>query len=140
MYRQTGRYASRAHRSAIWPLYTSADAWPLWSEDIQRASFEGPFVAGRSGRVKFARVPEGRFDVTQVDEQAGTFTIVARLFGGLLRVRFFHELTTIPSGTQITEIADFTGPLAPVLGLVEQRRLRRRWPLAMRSLTEMALD
>lgn len=140
MYRQTGRYATPARRDALWDLYTSAEAWPLWSQEIQRASFEGPFVAGRTGRVKFSRVPEGRFDVTQVDERAGTFTIRARLFGGLFKVTFWHELAAIPSGTQITEIADFGGPLAPVLGFVERRRVRRMWPLAMRAMTAMARD
>ena len=138
MYRQTGRYATSADRDALWELYTSAESWPVWSQEIERASFEGPFVPGRSGRVKFSRVPEGRFDVTQVDAAAGTFTIRARLFAGLFTVTFWHELAAIPAGTQITETADFGGPLAPLLGLVERRRVRRKWPLAMRAMTAMA--
>jgi hypothetical protein len=140
MYRQTGRYATTADAASVWDVYTSVKAWPLWSQDIQRATLEGPFVAGRSGRVKFARVPEGRFDITELDESAGVFTIVARLFGGLLRVTFFHELTAIPSGTQITESADFGGLLAPILGFIERRRLRRQWPHAMRAMTAMACE
>lgn len=139
MYRQTGRYATPAGHEAVWAVYTSVQAWPSWSQDIQRAGLDGPFVAGAWGRVKFARVPEGRFDVTQLDAAAGTFTIVARLFGGLLKVTFFHELTPITAGTQITESADFRGPLAPVLGFVERRRVRRQWPKAMRAMTAMAM-
>lgn len=83
-------------------------------------------------------MPEGRFDVTALDREAGTFTIVARLFGGLLGVEFFHEVTAIPAGTQITESQDFGGLLAPLLGLVERRRICRRWPIAMRAMTAMA--
>jgi hypothetical protein len=139
MFRQTGRYATTADAELVWEAYTSVELWPQWSEDIERASLTGPFTAGNSGRVKFARVPEGRFDVAQADREAGTFTIVARLFGGLLRVTFFHEVTAIPAGTQITETAEFSGVLAPVLGLIERRRIRRKWPRAMREMTAIAL-
>jgi hypothetical protein len=139
MLRQTGRYATVADSEAVWAAYTSVELWPQWSEDIERASLAGPFSAGNSGRVKFARVPEGRFDVTQVDREAGTFTVVARLFGGLLRVTFFHAVTPVTAGTQITESADFGGLLAPVLGLIERRRIRRKWPRAMREMTAIAL-
>jgi hypothetical protein len=137
MYPQTGRYATTAHIDDVWDVYTSVKAWPQWSEDIERATLDGPFIAGKSGRVKFARVPEGRFEVTML-EAPRAFTIVAHLFGGLLKVRFYHELTAIPAGTQITERADFTGLLAPIAGFVNRRRLRRQWPHAMRAMTEMA--
>ena len=139
MHRQTGRYATVAEPDRVWEAYTDVDLWSQWSEDIERASLSGPFTAGNSGRVKFARVPEGRFDITQVDREAGTFTIVARLFGGLLKVTFFHALTPVSAGTQITETADFTGLLAPLLGFIERRRIRRKWPRAMREMTAHAL-
>jgi hypothetical protein len=138
MYRQTGRFATQAHHDHVWDAYTSVRLWPQWSEDIERASLSGPFVAGNSGRVKFARVPEGRFDITHLDREAGTFTIVARLFGGMLKVTFFHEVAPITAGTHITESASFSGLLAPLLGLIERRRIRRKWPRAMRAMTAIA--
>jgi hypothetical protein len=137
MYRQTGRYATTADRQAVWDVYTDVSTWSQWSEDIQRATMIGPFGAGRSGRVKFAKVPESRFDVTLVVEPV-TYVLTARLFWGLLNVTFDHDLVAIPSGTQITESADFTGLLAPVIGFIERRRLRKQWPLAMKAMTEMA--
>jgi hypothetical protein len=139
MHRQTGRFATVADPDRVWDAYTDVELWSQWSEDIERASLTGPFTVGNSGRVKFARVPEGRFAITQLDREARTFTIVARLFGGLLKVTFFHELTAVPAGTQITETADFAGVLAPLLGFIERRRIRRRWPRAMREMTALAL-
>ena len=93
---------------------------------------------GRPGPGQVRPGPEGSFSVTALDREAGTFTVVARLFAGLLTVTFFHEVTAIPAGTQITEHADFGGLLAPVLGLIERRGIRRRWPGAMRTLTSLA--
>ena len=138
MHRQTGRFATPADADRVWAVYTSVDAWPRWSEDIERATLDEPFAPGAEGRVKFAKVPEGSFSVTTLDREAGTFTVVARLFAGLLTVTFFHEVTAIPAGAQITERADFGGLLAPVLGLIERRRIRKRWPEAMRTMTALA--
>lgn len=59
MLRQTGRYATAVDADRVWAVYTSVDAWPCWSSDIQRASMDAPFEPGRHGRVKFHTCPRG---------------------------------------------------------------------------------
>jgi hypothetical protein len=138
VYKQTGRYETTVPREDVWAVYTSVPSWPEWSEDIERAHLDGgSFATGSHGRIKFKQVPESRFDIVAV-EAPESYVIVAQLFWGLLKVTFDHELTSITAGTQIMESADFSGPLAPLLGLIERPRVRRQWPKAMRAMTALA--
>jgi hypothetical protein len=138
MFLQVGRYETTAGRDAVWAVYTSVPAWSQWSTDIERAHLEGgPFEAGSWGTCKFSGVPEARFDVISVDAPV-EYVLRTRLFYGLVKVTFDHKLTAITAGTQIMESADFSGPLAPLLGFFLRRRIRRQWPGAMRALTQLA--
>jgi hypothetical protein len=128
-------YDSDAPIEALWPLYTSAVAWPRWADDIEWATAEGRFEAGLEGTVKYRGLPRAPFSVLGADAPR-LFRIRLRL--PLTTVTFDHRLTPIRTGTRIQERIDFGGLLAPILGLVERSRIRRDWPAAMAKMTALA--
>jgi len=130
-------FDSDAPVEALWPLYTSAEAWPRWADDIEWAHAEGHFEAGLEGRVKYSGLPAASYTVTGADRPR-TFSIRLKLL--LTHITFDHRLTPRDGGTRIDERIDFGGLLAPLLGLIERSRIRRDWPKAMAKMTALAHD
>jgi polyketide cyclase/dehydrase/lipid transport protein len=122
---------------AVWDVYTDVGTWPVWSHDIERADLDGqPFAAGMGGTVKFRGLPSARFWVTGVDAPRRYVTWVdfrlARL--RFARVIFDHRLERLDEGTQIQEELRFGGLLGWLLALVERRRVKRNWKVAIARL------
>src|SRR5438874_12661077 len=99
-------FQSDAPVDALWPLYTSAEAWPRWSDDIEWADSLGRLEAGMEGRVKYAGLPTGSYAVIGVDPPR-RFSIRLRVL--LTTITFEHRLTAHDGGTRIQERIDFGG-------------------------------
>src|SRR5947208_1441497 len=114
-------FDSDATVETLWPLYTSAKAWPRWSDDMHWSHSGGRLEAGVQVRVEFRGLPASSYTVTGVDPPH-SFTIHMRML--LTTVQFDHRLTARDQGTRIEERIDFRGLLAPLLGLIERSRIR----------------
>src|SRR2546421_11719326 len=103
-------FDSDAPVEALWPLYTSAEAWPRWSDDIEWADALGRLEAGMEGRGKYAGLPTGPYEGIGVDPPR-RFSIRLRVL--LTTIKFDHPLAAHPGGPRIGERTDLGRPPAP---------------------------
>ncbi len=122
----------------MWEVYTDPGSWPAWTPDITHGCWTvgTDCRKGSRGEVKFKGLPKGAFEIQAADPPR-TFTTVTRFPIGL-RIRFDHRLAATAHGTRIEERISFHGLLAPLVGLIERRRIRRNWPLARRGKLGLA--
>ena len=119
----------------VFSLYQAVSAWQAWDPDVERASIDGPFVAGAVGRLKPSGAPESRIIFTDVVPDV-SFSVECRL--PLCSMRFEHELSRASSGTRALHRVSFLGPLAWFFGRVIGSKIRQGLPGTLRGLKTAA--
>ena len=124
-----------AQPEKIFALYANVAAWSSWDPDVKTSSIEGSFSSGVSGSLQPSSGPKVRIKFTEVIPDR-SFTVESKL--PLCVLRFEHELTLLPSGTNAKHRVTFQGLLSPFFGRVIGSQIRKALPNAMQALKRAA--
>ena len=124
-----------AQPEKIFALYANVAAWSSWDPDVKTSSIEGSFSSGVSGSLQPSSGPKVRIKFTEVMSNR-SFTVESKL--PLCVLRFEHELTLLPSGTNAKHRVTFQGLLSPFFGRVIGSQIRKALPNAMQALKRAA--
>ena len=119
----------------VFALYENVAAWSSWDPDVKTSSIEGSFSSGASGSLQPSSGPKVRIKFTEVMPNR-SFTVESKL--PLCVLRFEHELTLLPSGTNAKHRVTFQGLLSPFFGRVIGSQIRNALPNAMQALKRAA--
>jgi uncharacterized protein YndB with AHSA1/START domain len=119
----------------VFALYANVAAWSSWDPDVKTSSIEGAFSSGVSGSLQPSSGPKVRVKFTEVMPDR-SFTVESKL--PLCVLRFEHELTLLPSGTNAKHRVTFQGLLSPFFGQVIGPQIRKALPNAMQALKRAA--
>lgn len=129
---------SKASPEAVWARYVDVDHWREWSpKGVEKSSIEGDFEAGTKGRSKAPNLPEGKFELVEVEPET-RFVSKAKLPGGSLL--FEHNLEPIDGGTRITHRATIQGPMTFLWSPVIGRIIERGMPAGVERLAELTVE
>ena len=126
---------TNATPAQVWARYADPSTWPEWDAAVERVTLQGPFAVGSRGTLKAVGGPATRFTLTEVVPDVG-FTNVTRL--PLARLVFRHQIEATATGSQLSHIVTFSGPLSSLLGRVIGTGLARELPGAMNALALLA--
>lgn len=119
----------------VFALYESVTAWSSWDPDVKTSSIEGSFSSGASGSLQPSSGPKARIKFTEVMPNR-SFTVETKL--PLCVMRFEHELTFLPSGTNAKHRVTFQGLLSPFFGRVIGSQIRKGLPNTLQGLKRAA--
>lgn len=88
--RRTLRAEGPATRDAIWAAYAHTSRWPTWAPHLRRVSPAADLAVGLRGQVRAMLGVRVEFEVTAVDEAAGTWSWSVR--SGPLRMVLDHAV------------------------------------------------
>jgi hypothetical protein len=113
--RRSVRVAGPASAEAQWHAYAHTARWPTWAPHLRRVDPEAALAVGLSGRVVGLAGVTAHFEVSAVDEAAGTWSWTVTV--GPVRVALDHAV-----GDGWTELT-VAGPAPVVLGYLPVARL-----------------
>jgi len=119
----------------VFALYENVTAWSSWDPDVKTSSIEGSFSSGASGSLQPSSGPKARIKFTEVMPNR-SFTVESKL--PLCVIRFEHELTPLPSGTNAKHRVTFQGLLSPFFGRVIGSQIRKGLPNTLQGLKRAA--
>ena len=119
----------------VFALYENVTAWSSWDPDVKTSSIEGSFSSGASGSLQPSSGPKAGIKFTEVALNR-SFTVETKL--PLCVMRFEHELTLLPSGTNAKHRVTFQGFLSPFFGRVIGSQIRKGLPNTMQGLKRAA--
>lgn len=119
----------------VFAIYADVANWPAWDPDTRRASLDGPFAAGSTGRLTPTRGRAVTMRLTRVEPDV-CFTVQADI--PLFRMVFEHELVPQRDAVRVTHRATFTGPLSFLLGRMLVRQLESGLPVTLGRLKRLA--
>ena len=119
----------------VFALYENVAAWSSWDPDVKTSSIEGSFSSGASGSLQPSSGPKVSIKFTEVMPNR-SFTVETKL--PLCVMRFEHELTLLPSGTNAKHRVTFQGLLSPFFGRVIGSQIRKGLPNTMQGLKRAA--
>ena len=119
----------------VFALYENVTAWSSWDPDVKTSSIEGSFSSGASGSLQPSSGPKARIKFTEVMPNR-SFTVETKL--PLCVMRFEHELTLLPSGTNAKHRVTFQGFLSPFFGRVIGSQIRKGLPNTLQGLKRAA--
>ncbi len=119
----------------VFALYENVTAWSSWDPDIKASSITGSFSSGATGSLQPSSGPKAKINFTEVMTNQ-SFTVEAKL--PLCIIRFEHELTPLPSGTNAKHRVTFQGLLSPFFGRVIGSQIRKGLPNTLQGLKRAA--
>ena len=119
----------------VFALYKNVAAWSSWDPDIKTSSIEGSFSSGASGSLQPSSGPKVSVKFTEVIPNR-SFTVESKF--PLCVLRFEHELTPLPSGTNAKHRVTFQGLLSPFFGRIIGSQIRKELPRALQVLKRAA--
>ncbi len=106
-FRYTHTVETDVPAAAIWALYEDVRTWPLWDEQAQAVTRDGPFAAGITGTMTFAGQEPLSYRLITV-EREHEFTDETPV--GDLVVRVSHRLDSGGPRLRVTYAAEVDGP------------------------------
>jgi carbon monoxide dehydrogenase subunit G len=108
----------------IWAIVADLPRWPDWTPTVTELSYLSgdALVPGATARVHQPRLRPAVWTVTDVAE-GRSFTWTTGAPG--VRAEALHRVAPDGAGSRVTLRFALSGPLAPVVGLLYGRRIRR---------------
>jgi hypothetical protein len=135
-FRYTHTVETDVPAAAIWALYEDVSTWPLWDEQAQAVTRDGPFAAGTAGTMTFASQEPLSYRLITVERER-EFTdetpvgdlvvrVSHRLDSGGPRLRVTYAVEVDGPADQAREVgpmitADFPQTMAALIALAAQR-------------------
>lgn len=127
--------AISASAEKIFTLYENVSGWSSWDPDVKDSSIEGLFSSGAHGTLRPSNGPKTKITFTEVVANR-SFTVESKL--PLCVMRFEHELSSSPSGTNALHKVTFQGFLAPLFGRLIGAQIRKGLPSTLQGLKRAA--
>ncbi|MEH0819683.1 MULTISPECIES: SRPBCC family protein [unclassified Micromonospora] len=115
----------RADLDRVWAVQTDVERWPEWTASVRAARRlePGPLALGSTAGLEQPRLRPARWRVTEIDPPR-SFTWESD--GPGVHTRAEHRLVPLSDGRVRAELVVVqTGPLAPLIGLLGGRLIRR---------------
>lgn len=142
-FRYTHTVETDVPAAEIWALYEDVSTWPLWDEQAQAVTRDGPFATGTAGTMTFTGQDPLTYRLVKVEperefvDETPVGDLVVRVAhrlepaGGRLRVTYDAQIDG-PAG-QAREVgplitADFPQTMASLIALAARRRAARSGP------------
>ena len=119
----------------IWRIWSDPATWPKWNPDVREVSLQGPFQTGATGTMTTGAgthairlenvVPERSFDLVTSPLPATTF-------------RFHCEVRPVSSGSRISQSITMSGPLAPIVSRMMEKRIAQSFEPILAGLAREA--
>jgi uncharacterized membrane protein len=114
-----------APREKVWTVMTDVESWPEWTASVTSLALldEAPFDVGSHARIRQPRLPVAVWTVTAFEPehyfewQTGV--------PGVRTVAGHRVEATGSDGARVTLSVSWSGPLAPLIGLLYSKRSRR---------------
>jgi hypothetical protein len=137
------RVETSAGPEAVWAVWADWRRWPEWDEAIEWIEGEGPFEAGARGRMKPKGGPAMRTLMLEATPPAPGVnpSFTGRSLFPLCPMDAYHVYEPAPRPcckAAILHRVTFTGPIAPLLGLVIGGRIRAELETSMVALKARA--
>jgi len=102
----------QAPRERVWDVLLDVARWPEWTPTTSRVERldAGPFTVGSRARIFQPKLRPAVWQVTELNQAAGSFTWVTRSAGVLVTAR--HRVEENGGGCRVTLSLDFSGVLA----------------------------
>lgn len=124
----------RARPDVMMRLYRDVSSWPIWDEELDCVSLDGPFQNGTFGKLKPKGGPIFKFMLIDVDERG--FSNIAKLPGA--RLIFNHTVEEKNNGVIVRHEAHISGPLSLLFLLILKRQITGGLKTAMINLKHLA--
>ena len=96
--------------AAIWALYEDVRTWPLWDDQAEAVTRDGPFAAGTTGTMTFTGQGPLAYRLVRVEPER---EFVDETPVGELVVTVSHLLEPTAGGLRVTYAARIDGPARP---------------------------
>ena len=108
----------------VWDLTLDVESWPELTPTITsiRRLDDAPLAIGSSARIKQPAQRERTWTVTELEPKR-RFAWATRAMG--VTMTGGHELSATPGGTRNTLTVEIEGRLAPLVGLLVRRPIRK---------------
>jgi polyketide cyclase/dehydrase/lipid transport protein len=93
--------------AAIWALYEDVRTWPLWDDQAEEVTRDGPFAAGTAGTMTFTGQDPLPYRLVKVESER---EFIDETPVGELVVRVSHRLEPAAGGLRVTYAARIDGP------------------------------
>ena len=115
-------YTSRptATPAEVYALWVDPAVWPTWDPEVASVEFTGAVKLGARGILTPSSGPRSGFIITDLEPER-VLTNSGRLPGAHLD--FIHEVSPIPSGSELTVTVRTRGPLSGLWGLILKRAM-----------------
>lgn len=117
----------------VMACYRDVAGWPRWDPDTKKATIDGPFRSGATGKLH----PTQGFPVAMRFTSVTGHSFTVESPAPLCTMRFEHELTPVAGGTRVTHRVSFEGLLAGFFDRLVGARVRTGLPVTLASLKRM---
>ena len=112
--------ATAAH---VWSVWANLTRWPDWTASITSVEpLGGPLREGAQVRIRQPRLAPATWTVDAL-VPGSSFSWWTAALG--VRTTAEHRVVPVPDGAEVTLIMRQSGPLAPLIGVLMGRRIRR---------------
>lgn len=92
----------------VWRIWIDIERWPLWHDDLDSCTMEGPFVVGNFFWLKPKGMKAVKIELTAIKE-GFLFTDCTKFLGA--KMYDTHTLEETPDGLLLTNTVVVTGPM-----------------------------
>ncbi|MET1004968.1 MAG: SRPBCC family protein [Propionibacteriaceae bacterium] len=120
-YEKTVRVAATAGQ--VWSVWANLNRWPDWTASMTSVDLlGGPLREGAQVRIRQPRLAPATWTVDAL-VPGSSFSWSTAALG--VKTTAEHRVVPVPDGAEVTLTVRQTGPLAPLVGLLLGRRVRR---------------
>lgn len=120
----------------VWTVMRDIERWPEWTPTVTsiRRVDSGPLAVGSRALIRQPSLPPARWQVTELNEEARSFTWVTRGPGMRLHARHWVEVNG--RGSRATLSIQFSGFLGPLFARLTRNLNERYLALEAKGLKE----
>ena len=122
----------------VWAVLIDIERWPEWTASMTsvRRLDSGPFRLGSRAHIRQPKLRPAVWEVTEFERSS--FTWVSRQPG--IRTTALHRVDPNGSYSRLTLSIEFSGPLAPVIGLLAGKLTGRYMSMEANGLKLRCVD
>ena len=130
----------KAPPDRVWAVMRDIERWPEWTPTVTsiRRLDAGTLAVGSRALIRQPKLPPARWQVTELDEDARTFTWMTR--GPGMRLMARHWVEDNGSGSRATLSIQFSGLLGPLFARLTRDLNDRYLALEANGLRERSED
>ncbi len=129
---------TNASPKQVWCLWSAAENWPQWDNELEWVKLHKSFSKGSTGTMKPKNGPVVSFEITSIKENQ-QFISCAKL--PLTKMSFIHAYEKQPDGSNcIVHTVEMRGLLSPIFGRIIGNKIKKHLRAAMLKLSDHATE